>query len=441
MKKIIVLLLLSLQALFLTNCSSDWIGAEESKQKLEGERVTVFRVEPKLFSDNGMENITFHIPEQEANYNWLESDSSQRYKPDNIKLNSNFEKKLEVKLGNFISNIDIVSGPIYYGSNIYFLDKSSKLHGFDLNSEKEVLKIDLKAEKDKTEIIGGGISLSDDIIYASYASSNIIAININNGEIKWRSELGNIVRSMPVPYLDKVFALTIDNRLYALDKSTGAIEWSHEGIYESLGIFGDAAPNFAEGAILAPQSSGEMYAIDALTGREYWGINLAFNKTSGTSFFISDIDIPPVIKGNKIYIAGNSGLLICTDLHSGNLNWKTEAKNIKYIWVAGNFVFLSTSKNEIAAIDKLTGKIKWVKNLSDYEDFKKDEKKLAIFGPVLAGDNLLFTTSNGYLLAISPYDGQLHKKIEIGTNISFPPVVVAEKIYVINNNGKITILE
>ena len=64
-------------------------------------------------------------------------------------------------------------------------------------------------------------------------------------------------------------------------------------------------------------------------------------------------------------------------------------------WVAGDWVFVATDEAKVIAMARTTGKIRWIAELPRWE--KPKDKKGPIFysGPILAGQRLILTGSNG----------------------------------------------
>jgi outer membrane protein assembly factor BamB len=70
--------------------------------------------------------------------------------------------------------------------------------------------------------------------------------------------------------------------------------------------------------------------------------------------------------------------------------------------------------------------------------FENPEKRTGLIvwsGPVLAGDRLLLSGSNGQVLSISPYSGDLLSYIELPDPIAIAPVVVGKTVYFLTEDA------
>src|SRR3546814_12269149 len=72
----------------------------------------------------------------------------------------------------------------------------------------------------------------------------------------------------------RVFVITLDNTLNALNADTGEVQWSHSAVTEQAGFLGAANPAVDGTTVLAPFSSGEVLALRADTGVVDWGEQL-----------------------------------------------------------------------------------------------------------------------------------------------------------------------
>jgi outer membrane protein assembly factor BamB len=98
-----------------------------------------------------------------------------------------------------------------------------------------------------------------------------------------------------------------------------------------------------------------------------------------------------------------------------------------------------TSAADVAAVERDTGKVKWVTPLTQYTDEKR-RNPIQWVGPVLASDRLLVGGSTGELLALSPYSGEVIGKLAIGSSMRLAPVVANRTIYILADNGRLIAL-
>ncbi len=228
--------------------------------------------------------------------------------------------------------------------------------------------------------------------------------------------------------------MTLDNRLQALDAATGDMLWEYVGISEMAGLVGAASPAANHDIVVPTFSSGEVLALRVENGSMAWSDNL-----SGTTIFaglsgLSDIKAMPVLDKGLVIVISFSGRLVAIDERTGTRVWQREIGGANTPWVAGDYIFVITSQNQLIAMERKNGEIQWVQELRG-----EDEDEPVFFnGPVLAGERLIVTSSEGYVFELNPINGAPLKKWEAGGSLSLPPIVAGETLYILNDNATLT---
>ena len=82
--------------------------------------------------------------------------------------------------------------------------------------------------------------------------------------------------------------------------------------------------------------------------------------------------------------------------------------------------------------------MRWLTQLQRYRDAEDREGPISWSGPVLAGDRLVLTASNGQMTFVSPTDGAVRTTVDIGRPVSLPPVVAGNRLYILDDDGRLT---
>ena len=125
-----------------------------------------------------------------------------------------------------------------------------------------------------------GFFLDNNTLFFSTGLGNIYSVDAANGKLKWFKKFGIQFSRPPVISEDKLFLVSDDNQLYAINKTNGDIVWSHLGNIEELSIIGGSKPALDEGIIVVSYSSGEIFALDESNGSIIW-----FDNIGTTNFF------------------------------------------------------------------------------------------------------------------------------------------------------------
>jgi outer membrane protein assembly factor BamB len=147
-------------------------------------------------------------------------------------------------------------------------------------------------------------------------------------KVKWRfalkgaSAFGDFASS-PIVLNDTVYLQDLDSNVYALDHSTGKLEWQHTFNKPSVGPNGIA---YGYGRIYGATATNA-FALDPTTGKLLWSRKLIRNNQEG-------IDMTPQVYDNTVLIStvpGNAssfykgngdGIVWALDAATGNPKWK-----------------------------------------------------------------------------------------------------------------------
>ena len=179
------------------------------------------------------------------------------------------------------------------------------------------------------------------------------------------------IRGAPLVFGDRVFTISIDNKLHAMAAVDGSDLWNFSALQEVAGYIGGNSPAGSGDIIVAPFTSGELVGLRLDNGRPVWNESLVGPRREARAFGnLADIRGRPVIDRGLVLAMGSAGTLTAIDLRSGQRQWERNIGGNQTPWVAGRFVFVVTGSADVAALERDTGKVKWVTPLSQYQDEK-----------------------------------------------------------------------
>ncbi|MEX2409218.1 MAG: PQQ-binding-like beta-propeller repeat protein, partial [Rhodovibrionaceae bacterium] len=277
-------------------------------------------------------------------------------------------------------------------------------------------------------------------IYVTTGFAKVFALDAGSGGVIWEASVPAPMRAAPTVADGRVFAITLDNAVYAFNAEDGAPLWQHIGFQELAGLIGAASPAVSGSTVIAPYSSGEIFALLAENGRELWSDNLATRNRTDQASDLADIRALPVIDGNRVFAISHSGRMAAIDMRRGLRAWDIGLGGKEMPWLAGDFLFVITKDAQLVAVTRDQGRIRWVTNLDRWEDPEDREGPIAWTGPVLAGDRLVVASSTGVALTLSPYDGEVLGATELPGSVSVPPVVANGILYFVTDGGDLVAL-
>ena len=148
---------------------------------------------------------------------------------------------------------------------------------------------------------------------------------------------------------------------------------------------------------------------------------------------ITDIQSPPVIFEDKLYVSSFSGKFVVFNLIDGERSWELNLSTINPIVISGDYIFLADTNNKLYCIEKKKGEIIWVVQLK--KNFKK--QALSWVGPILSSYKLILASSEGKIISLSPFDGKVISISDEKAPITISPIHSSTSIYFLTEDGEL----
>ncbi len=418
-----------------------WLGGDDPKTPLPGTRIAVLTENAPLEADPSLADIPVTIPLPRANGNWRQASGGPHGMTGNLQLSGyTHHDSARIGEGNGWEQ-PLYPSPIAAEGVVYAMDAKGYITAHDATDITHIrwTARDLVGE-DEPDLLGGGLAYEDRRIYATSGRGVVAAFDAASGKMLWKQSLGVPLRAAPKIGDHRVYALSVDNQLFALGVDTGATLWSHRGMNENAGFLAAISPAVTDSAVIAPYSSGELHALDSGSGQEIWRDSLLrTHRTNATAGFAS-IGGSPVVADDIVYASGSGGLSMALSLSGGQRVWEQDIAALNMPWIADSYVYLLTAGNQLAALRREDGRVRWAVQLPRFKDEKKSRHPLVWRGPVLAGGQLLVTGAHGQMLALSPADGKLIATVEIPENVTDAPIVAGGRLYMLTQDARLHVL-
>ena len=331
----------------------------------------------------------------------------------------------------------ITATPIIIPGRVVTMDSDGVVDCFDLGTGRRYWRTETQAEDDRSTNVGGGVSFADGVVYATTGRAELMAIDAAGGKINWRKPLHSPARSAATIADGRLYVLTLDDKVQAFSASAGDRLWVYEGTAATTTLFGQASPAVADGIALCAFGSGEIAALRADSGALVWTDSLASSRARSNLVDLSGIRALPVLDNGRVYAIGGGGLLVQLDLRSGRRLWEREVGGVQTPWLAGDWLFVQTLDQTLAAINRSDGRVRWLLDLPHYDDPEKRRDPLFWTGPVLAGGKLILAGSNSTAVSVNPITGKQIGRIDMPDAAAVPPVAAAGTLILTTDDGSI----
>jgi outer membrane protein assembly factor BamB len=213
----------------------------------------------------------------------------------------------------------------------------------------------------------------------------------------------------------KLYLISTDGKLEALDASTGKEVWKQStrvggGIWPFKRKKPGQDARYAGGPtvlgslLVVGTLDGHVYGVDAATGKQLWSAEVD-----------DEVISPPAIDAGMVYVRTNSGNVYALDANNGERKWVYDQANVPLLSLRGNgplmaahgVVMFGSDDGNVVSLRSDTGAIQWklpiTKGLgrTDIEKLNDADDTLQLDG------NILYATAyHGELTAIDAQQGQ-----------------------------------
>lgn len=418
--------------LVLLGCSN------ETKTPLSGERETLFVFDQELTPDAGAYKGPIQLPEARKNVAWPVASGNVAHAMEPAALADDPKEVWRRSIGHGSGSSErLLNGPVAADGIIYTVDTYGIVMATRLSNGDVLWENDSTPENKAIQPFSGGLAFADGKIFCATPAAEIVMMDGATGQIEKRFPLTAPVRAAPTVAGGMVFAVTINNQLEAFNYQSGEGIWSHTGMIETAGLLGGASPAMDQNILVAPYTSGEVYALQPDNGSVMWSDTLTNFRRLDPVSSLFHIKARPVIYRNVVYLISHGGQMRALDLLTGKKIWEKQIAGIRTPAVSQDFLFMVSANQELVCMNRMTGQIIWVKKLAQYQNPESQEDKILWAGPVLAGKYLAVNSSHGQLLLCDPQSGETLKAIDFGGAGLLSPIVVDNTLLVLTDSGEL----
>lgn len=417
--------------IFVSSCSSvkdydflDFLNSSE-KRIIEGKRLDISVSAREIVVNPEIAKISVKLEEVIQNSKWNQKGKNNINSPENLFISENFKLLWKRDIGDGEGKYNkIYTQPVANKTTIYVLDSEGKLVAINIKDGSIVWERDVFPEEESLNSnIDGGLALVDNSIIVSTSYGEIISLNALSGETIWRIYIYKPAQGAPTIHNDLIYQMTINNELYVIDINTGMELWRYSASHVSAVSNGSTSPAVTDSLVIFPSNTGEIVALDAITGSLLWSSSLVIEGAISGSLELTDIDSGPVINKGLIYSSSLSGKFAVLDLITGRLVWEVPVKTSNDPIINGDSVFIVSNDGRVINLLKSTGEARWIANIYEVLEIEQDGST-ACSSPLLANGNILLVCKGGNVFKIDSSNGEYENLFNLGASSFIAPIII-----------------
>jgi hypothetical protein len=216
-----------------------------------------------------------------------------------------------------------------------------------------------------------------------------------------------------------------DGNVYALDARTGRVRWR-----APAGGRVRSSPAVAGGRVYVGSADGRLHAFDVATGAPLWSFDTEGTRLESAKFGFDrrTVQSSPAVQGNTVFVGARDGFLYAVSADSGRERWRFDHK-VSWVnsspAVSDGVVYAGSSDGQfVQAVDAATGHELW-----------RTKVGLTWASPALAGDVLLTGDGQGFVDALDRKSGTILWRFRTGSQVFSSPVPDGDLVFVGSTDG------
>ena len=423
---LLILIIILTKACSFDTKSGLWTSNEDfKKETISDKKTKVLFQDEKIIEKEFNRNFKIKTPLKN-----LKRNNSQNTNNENIFTVKNDLNKISRYKFSKIKYFDFFEPKLTFNKqNLFFFDKKGTILKFD-NSSKIIWKKNYynKREKKNSPILD--LVASDKILLATDSLSNYYALDIENGELKWKKSHNSLFIS-DIKIDDKFFfAVDANNIINCFSLEDGKKIWNFNTddilikSQKKLSIVID------DRNIYFNNSNGDIYSLNKKNGSLNWLTPTNYKKTQ--SFLLKYSSL--ILDDNIIYFSNNDNNFFAVDKNNGFIIWEQKIKSELKPIIVDELIFTISDEGYFYIIEKVSGNI--IRITDVFKNFsKRKRKKILPVGFILSDKKVFLSLNNGKILEIDIATGKHFSSIKIDRGKISKPFINNGEIFVIKDDS------
>ena len=275
---------------------------------------------------------------------------------------------------------------------------------------------------------GGKLSagVGSDGRYAAVVTREGELVVFDQGQVKWRKNMGGRVTTAPLVAGERVFVMGVDRAVQAFDVLDGRKLWLLQRPGDPLTLAQSGVLYAFKDTLIVGQGP-RMAGVDPLRGTVRWDVAVGSPRGANEIERLADLVGPPVRVGDTVCARSFQAAVGCVNAQRGTGVWSRNVGGIDAVGGDADFIFAGDASDRISAWKLIDGEVAWTSDKLLYR---------GLSAPVSIGKAVVFGDEDGtvHWLARDTGVAQLRMPTD-GSAIAAPPVVAGSTMLVVTRKG------
>ena len=318
--------------------------------------------------------------------------------------------------------------------NLFYFDNKGSIIKFNKSSKIQWKKnYYSKSDKKNNPILF--LASEDNNLFIADNNANYYLLNKENGNLKWKKKHTSSFNSQIKIKDGKIFVVDLENTLRCFSIKNGDNLWSVPTELTVISSQKKQSIIIVENMVIFSNSIGDLTAVDLKSGEKIWQtptqiLGFAKNITLRNSDIVSD--------GKFVFISSNKNQFAALDSKTGIIKWKQEINSEIRPVVISDYIVTISNEGLMILLNKNDGNIIRINNI--LKNIKKKRRKNYLpVGFIISNDKVYVSTKNGRLFIINFSDSTFQKILKLDREKIQRPVFFNKELYIAKDNSIIRI--
>jgi outer membrane protein assembly factor BamB len=305
-----------------------------------------------------------------------------------------------------------------HGSQVAVASTAGQVALLDAHTGKDLWRLNLNTS------IQAGVG-GDGRRFAVVTRGNEVVV-IDAGRVQWRYRLPALSLTAPLVAGGRVFLLTADRTVTALDGGSGQKLWAQQRTGDPL-VLNEPGLLMSFGDNLLVGWGGRVAALNPLNGQPRWETSVGTSRGTNEVERLVDVVAGVSREGNTVCARAFQSSVACIDASRGTTLWSRTAQGHKGLDGDDKLVFGAESDGKVQAWQRQDGQPAWTQQALRFR---------GLTAPLVLGRSVVLGDANGLLHFLGRQDGlPLQRVATDGSAITGRLLAADDTLVVVTSNG------
>jgi outer membrane assembly lipoprotein YfgL len=257
-------------------------------------------------------------------------------------------------------------------------------------------------------------------------TQNNEVVAIEAGKVLWRVRLPAMSYTAPLVAGGRVFVLTADRAVTALDGASGQKLWTQQRTGDPL-VLQQSGLLLPFGDTLLAGWGGRLASLNPNTGAVRWETLVGSSRGTNEVERLVDLVAGASRLGNVVCVRAFQSSVSCVDATRGTALWTRSAQGHEGLDGDENMVFGVESDSKVLAWQRQSGQPAWTQEALRFR---------GLSAPLLLGRSVVMGDDNGLVHFLSRQDGKALQRLSTDDSpITGKPVAAGQTLVVVTRTG------